>query len=555
MRPLLYLTFRTIINSFRRAFQSPTRVIGAAMIIGWWFMVFAGNLFERRTTELPADLPAFELPGVEMVFSIFMSIFALVFVFRALAVFRPPGNYKAADSDVLFPVPLSPRLVMLHRFVIDYLVTLFVPLVILVFGGRRSADGIAFLFANLPDPERAPLVGKTMIAAFLLVSLFGVSLSFAVGMYINRDSNGARFVRKLTIGLICAFGVGFIALIVASVMRQDSISFLIETANSTLFRVVAFPAAAGADFALMPIYDRWSQGLLGGAFLLIGSGVLLVVALKQADHLYDMAARHTAANLGKQEVQKSGDFGLALIHLAREGKLKPRKIGLFSRLNMRGQWAIIWRELQFSLRTQFALLILFAVIACGAPLLVLFDESDRLVLAILPLQAIMVGSFALGFGQSGFLEMLRRVDVQKPLPFSPFQICSMEILASSMAPITISLLASLTLLIAKPVAYDLALAGAIGLPGVALTVVAVQLVVLLMFPDMDDPTQRSFRALVQMLGSMLALTPALIAAVSLLALKAWPPIVAAFTLIANLVVTYLLARASEALYIRYNPAD
>jgi hypothetical protein len=525
------------------------------MIIGWWFMVFAGNLFERRATELPPNLPSIELPGLELVFAIFVSIFALVFVFRAIAVFRPPGNYRAADSDVLFPLPLSPKIVMLHRFAIDYLVTLFVPLIILIFGGRRSADGIAFLFANLPDPQRAPLVGKTMIAAFLLVSLFGVALSFAVGMYINRDSNSARLARKLTVALICAFGVGFVGLIVTAVMRENSINFLIEIANSTPFRIVAFPAAAGADFALMPIYDRWTQGMFGGAFLLIGSGALLALALRQADHLYDMAARHTAANLSKQEVQKSGDFGLALIHLAREGKLKPRKIGFLSRLSLRGQWAIIWRELQFSMRSQLALLILFAIMACGAPLLVLFDQSERLVLAILPLQALMVGSFALGFGQAGFLEMLRRVDVQKPLPFSPFQICSMEILASSMAPIAISLLASLTLLAAKPAAYDIALAGAIGLPGVAITVVAVQLAVLLMFPDMDDPTQRSFRALVQMLGSMLALTPALIAAVSMLLLKVWPPIVAVFTLAANLVVAYLLARAAEALYIRYNPSD
>lgn len=556
MRALLYLTLRTVINSFRRALQSPTRLIGAVMIIAWWFMVVVGNLFESpRNRGLPPGMPQLELPGSEVVFSILFAIFGLVLIFRLLGMFRPPGTYRPADSDVLFATPISPRTVMLHRFVIDYLMTLLIPILILLFGGRRSAEGIEFLFRNLPDPENASLVTKTIIGAFLLVSLFGVAFGYATGMYVNRDSKVALIVRRIAIMLFISLGVGLATLIALAFDSGQPGRYLMEAAVSLPMRVVAYPAAAAADLAMMPIYANWAAGLAGGAFLLLGSIALLGIALKQSHHLYDMAARHTAANITKQEVQRSGDMSLAFIYMAREGKLKVRKYGFISRLRLTGPWAILWRESLLILRTQLAASILFLVLACGLPLLVLMDKSGKFLAVALPLQAVIVGSFAMGFGQSGFLEALRRVDVEKPLPFTPFTICALEIVAHSVVPIVIAWLSMIAIFIASPVAYDIALAGFFGLPGVVIVIVGVQFCVLLLFPDMDDPTQRSFRVLVQMLGSLLALLPALIVAIPLSLLTVWIPLVAALSLVINLLVAYVLTRLTEELYSRYNPSE
>lgn len=518
--------------------------------------MFVGNLFEgRRPQPIPNGMPKLSLPGIEFVFALFLLVFALVLVFRILGVFRPPGTYRQADSDVLFPTPISPRLVMAHRFVIDYMVTLFVPVIILIFGGRRSAEGISLLFENLPDPAHAPMVGKTMIGAFLLVSLFGVALSYALGMFINRDSSAARLARKATLSVLVAFGLAFGAVIVAAFRQEDTVKFLVELASSDATRLILYPAAAAAEFALMPIYANWTSGLVGAGFLLIGSVTLIGIALKQADHLYDMAARHSAASLGRQEVQRSGDLGLAFVQAAREGRLKVRRLRFLQESKVVGPFAMLWRETLFVMRTQVSFTILFVVMTCGISLLAVLDASDRFVGVVLPLQALLIGSFALGIGQSGFLEMLRRVDLQKPLPFSPLSICLIEIIAHSLVPILISLLAALTLLLARPSAYEFALAGAIGLPSIAVVVTAVQLAVLLLFPDMDDPTQRSFRALIQMLGSVLALTPAMLGVIPLLFLGAWPPFIAMFAVAANVVVVYIVAKIAESLYIRHNPAD
>lgn len=556
MRALLYLTLRKVVNSFRRALQSPTRLIGAVMIIAWWFMVVVGNFFESpRNRGLPPGMPKFELPGSDVVFAILFAIFGLVFIFRALGMFRPPGTYRSADSDVLFATPVSPRSVMLHRFVIDYLITLLIPLLILVFGGRRSAEGIEFFFRNLPDPAHAPLVGKTIIGAFLLVSLFGVAFSYAIGMFINRDSGLSILARRLAAVAFILAGLGLAAVITLAFNSGQPGKYLIEAAVSTAARAIAYPATAAADFAMMPIYANWTSGLVAGAFLLLGSITLLSVALKQSHHLYDIAARHTAANISRQEVQRSGDVSLAFIHMAREGKLKVRKYGFVSRLRLTGPWAILWRESLLILRTQMALTILFLVIACALPFLSLVDPTGKFIATALPVQAVLVGSFAMGFGQTGFLEALRRVDIEKPLPFNPFTICALEIVAHSVVPIIVAWLSAIAIFIASPTALDIALAAVFALPGVALVVVAVQFCVLLLFPDMDDPTQRSFRVLVQMLGSILAITPAVITAIPLLILGVWAPVAAVVSLAVNLLVAYVLTRFTEGLYARYNPSE
>ncbi|MER3465763.1 MAG: hypothetical protein C4340_00640, partial [Armatimonadota bacterium] len=220
MKVLWWLTGRMLVNSVRRALQSPTRLIGVLFLLAWWFSIVGANFFryERRGAGAMEALPSEVYPILRLVV---LGGFVVVFALRLLLSFRPPGNYQGADADVLFSTPVDPKAVLLHRFLIDYLFTLLFPIIILLFGGRQTWQGFQFLSRGVEDPA---LVGRMALGAFLLLSFFGVAASYAIGLTINRDTTGGRKARRWFAVLLGAVGAYLLGAAAGAVRAEDSLA-------------------------------------------------------------------------------------------------------------------------------------------------------------------------------------------------------------------------------------------------------------------------------------------------------------------------------------------
>lgn len=555
MKALAYLTGKLIANSFRRAVKSPTRIVGIIFMLSWWFMIVVGGFADRRPLRAgAAGERVFSLPAETVLFAIIFSAMLAVFIIRAVSMFQVPGMYRAADPDVLFPTPIKPAHVLMHRFALDYFISLMIPIVLLLFSGKRGIEGIQLLFKDLPDANAARYTGQAFILSFLLLSLFAAALNYAVGMYINRDTEKSRTLRKW---LAYCLALGFAALLAAvagAINSPEPWERLTSIPNSLAVRIVLFPVAAAADLAVAPLYASWAKAVFAGCFLLVGSGVLLWLAARQSSHLYDMAARHAANTQVARDAKQRGDQTLLLLKAAREGKLKPRTLPWLEKMRARGSMAILWREALLTIRTNLALLVMFMLISVGITILQMFDSSGSTLVPMVIGQFFVLISMAIAYGQTGFMETLRRLDVQKPLPFSSARICFYETMGKAVAPTFIAWAASLAILITQPRAWQFAIALAVAAPSFVLVVIAAQLVVILLFPDVDDPTQAAFRGVLQFLGSAIAAAPAFI--VAILSAVLVPVVISAFiAVLVNLAVLFLLVQIAAPMYAAFNPTE
>ena len=131
----------------------------------------------------------------------------------------------------------------------------------------------------------------------------------------------------------------------------------------------------------------------------------------------------------------------------------------------------------------------------------------------------------------------------------------MEVIGKSVGPLLIAFLIVIVNIIVNPSAWQLWGTALIGLPSIALLVVGVQFLVILLFPDVDDPTQRTFRGMMQFLGSVFAVAPSLIV-FALLAYLGLPIVLAALLGAAiNVGILTLLNSFSAIRYAGFNPSD
>lgn len=559
MNSLLFLTGKVVLNSFKRALQSPKRLIGAILIIAYWFLIVAGNIFGRgRHRDVELSMPSqFSLPPEDRIFAIMFAFAIVIFILSALRMFKPPGFFRPADVDVLFPTPLKPKYVLLHRLAIDYLISLIIPILLLIFGGKGTARGYEMLFRDFPNPESATYIGKAMVGSFLLVSLFGVSCSYAFGLLINRDSEFSRLVRKITLCVVI-FLLAIITLLCVQAFYTDNpLQTLVVYSRNAFVNIIFFPANAGAELAISPLYANFNKAFISIAILVLGILGLLWFAVRQAEFLYDMSAHAVASSTPRSEFQKTGDYTALYTDMAMKGKIKARKPPFVAEWKAIGIWSILWREWHLQWRTSVFFAIMFFILPLATSVyLFLFVENPQVIqVTVLSIVLLFLALMALGLGQIGFIETLRKVDVQKPLPFSADDVCMMEIISKASIPIINSLFFIVISFVFAPSMWQYLIGFFIGIPFMLVLITSVQLLFLLIFPDMDDPTQRGLRAIIQLLATAIALLPPFLIALLLIFFKTSPPIIGAAFAITCIVITVILIKFTSSMYASFNPSD
>jgi hypothetical protein len=556
MRALVYLWLKTFANGLRRALTSPKRLVGLLAFSAYYVLIFI-RPFDRHRS--PSEMPLktqLVFPPLEILDAIVFAGFALLSFILAFGVFGYRAAFKPADVDVLFPTPVSPRLVLIFRIVRDYLLTMLLPLVFLLLGWRVTAVGYEALFVNFP--QYGGYVLRAAMVGWILLAMSWVCIGYAGSLFVNRSdlrSDRNKWILGWSVGLLLAFTVGFLFYEARSVQTWED---AMRLAQSPVLRLIFLPATAATALVMAPLEGSLTLGVLGFGGLLGIIVLTLRVALTQVDWMYDQGAARGFASQATREMHQKGDMFGYLAEQARKGKVKAgRAERWLLRLNPRGAKALIWKDFILQVRGM-----KWMLASMGAFVLVMslfpgfvMPESGRGVGALfLAMQA--MGAFMLGMSvsQSGFLEVLRRVDLQKPLPFTPATTIFYEILAKALPG---SLLLIGAALVATAVRWELwpeALAAMVVMPAVLVLICGTSLLMMVLFPDVDDPAQRAFRNLMMLLGIAILVGPG--ALVFIVLSVAAGPLVAALPVAGlNLALAVAVATVAGSLYAGYNPSE
>jgi hypothetical protein len=547
-----------VANGLRRAFTSPRRLIGLAFLVLYYLLLF------RPAFTRPAGSPEFggrfgegiPFPPMQIVDAIVFGGFVLLSLIFLLGAGAVKGTFRAADVDVLFPTPVDPRLVLGFRLLRDTLLTLIIPLIVVLLLYRPAAAGWTAMFRDVPSPETAGYVLRTAVAAYLLLTLAWVTIGYASGLFLNRPSDLHDRLRTAFSWLVAA---GFIGLAGTVAYLVSDPARLVALAHHPALRLALIPPSAATMLAMAPIQGSWLLAVTGGGGLLALAGLGLWACLRQSGWLYEHAAMRVDATANAQALARQGDTFGVLADAARRGKLRAGRTGWIGRLRLKGAAALVWKEYIVQSRAmRLVLLVQFLVVGgmlSVMPALTMQGRARTAGLFFLAMQAFGAFMFAAIQAQSGFIEMLRRVDLLKPLPFTPVRTVAPEIAAKAFFPALASLVGAAVFVALRPEAWDAALASAILMPTLALVLGSLFAVLSVLFPEVDDPTQRGFRALVNLVGLVLLGGPGLLVFGLLLAAGLSPAIAALPVAAVNVLLAMLGARVAGDLYGGFNPSE
>ncbi|MHB8634848.1 MAG: putative ABC exporter domain-containing protein [Fimbriimonadaceae bacterium] len=566
MRPLAFLVSHSLFNGLKRSLSSPKRLVTVLIFVSYYVWI-ATRSYAASSAFASAPLPAATpLGGFSLDRLLDAAVFT-IFMLLSMGLMAQLPSYNrtvtAADVDVLFATPVSPRWVMALRVVRDYLATLLLPLVIGLFTWRPISAG--HLLQNMPHPETAGYIVKTAIYAWILLAMVWTVFGYATTLFINRsdlasDRNAKILTRSTTVLVL-----GTIGYIVYNLSRERSLKMAMRLANSGFLRVPYFIAHLGSMFALGPITGIGNtvfSGIALVALMVLGFSI----AMSQVGWMYDQAAVRGFETSESIRLRKSGDVSAILADQARRGKLKTGRQTWLHRLRVRPWGAMIWREAivqRRSFRGATVFVLITAVAYSLMPIVVYQLSGSRVAGQIavvggifLACQGMGVFMFIMASAATGYVELLKRIDLLKPLPFSPARLMVVEVFAKTFVPVSVSLGCTVLALIACPLLWQFALAHVMYGPSLAVMLSSSVLVVTLLFPDIEDGAQRGFRGLMQLLGIAVATVPGLSALIGITLVARGNPIPGAIVgSLLNLAVTVALTVAAGYLYLGFNPTE
>lgn len=562
MKPLLYLTLKQFKNGLIRAASSPKRLIGLLFFVGYYFMIFGrpmgGN--GRGIGALPSGVPKLDFPPLQVIDAMVFAVLAAVSIFMLMGTASQQTAYKPADVDVLFATPISPKVVLVFRMVRDYFFTLIVPFIILLFGFRSAKMGWDALFRNFPNPEYGGMAIRALSLGWILIAMAWISINYATSLFINRSDRASDRNKKILGAAIAAVILAIGAYIYLAFREIHSVKEAIAFSMSPGLRAVFFMSTLATQMVMAPLTGNWMMGLVGLCGLLGITALAIRVALTQSNWMYDQAAVRGFGNAALKEMQKKGDVLGVTAEMARRGKIRARRIRWLAKARWTGPMALVWKEAFLQVRGMMAMLIWLCVMAIFisiVPILVPQRDSDMPVRYLLFLmQGVSLMSITMPLAQLGFIEVLRRVDLLKPLPFSSTVISFVEVLGRAMLGILASLVSTIAVAVAKPSLAVDAFGAFILVIGLSTLMSASVWLVTILFPDFDDHTQRQFRGFLTLIAvAVLGFFPVVVF-LPLWLLLHWPsPLAALLATAIALAMSGAVCLMSGKLYEGYNPSE
>lgn len=560
LRPLLFLTVRTLFNGVRRALSTPRRLITLIALVAYYFFIFIRPALGPIAATPPGMSPRLQFPPLEVIDALAFGLFSGLSLFMMLGVLSQQGSFKPADVDMLFPTPISPKVVLVFRMIRDYLLTLVVPLLIVILGFRPAKMGWESLFERMPNPQYSGLALRAMTLSWVLMAMGWVAISYAISLFISRSDRQSDRNRRVLTTCILTLVVGVVGFLFLEFSRMDSVQDLLNLSRSAFLRTVFFNASFASMLTVAPFHASLPMAAVGGGSLAAIVVVGVSLAMRQAGWMYDQAAVRGFGSTRAKNFQQTGDLMGAAAERARSGKMRTKSGTWAHRLRLQGPLALLWKEMFLQPRSMRGLLVFMTIMGlalCAMPSVMASSEKKNIEAGYLLLM--MEGStlmmLTMGLAQTGFIELLKRVDLQKPMPFTPATIVFFEVASKALIGAVIGTLGALLAVILDPSLWQFALTAVLSLPFASLLLSASMCLLTILFPDIDDASQRQFRGLLSLLLiAILGLFPA--AAFGAVTFLGGPVVLAGVAaslvcLLLSLGLTYL----AGTLYATYNPSE
>jgi hypothetical protein len=570
-RVLIYLTLRVLVNSIRRAFANPLRAVLTTFVLAFflcgWGGALIGSLAENPARAQPDMLQPQRLMlrsiGLVVIIHWFYVVFTII-----PSVFRPAyALVQESDVHYLFTTPLKPlalfRGMILIRGLFGALFFLMLLAVyLLLFGGARLR-----LLATVQEPVAPAIALLGYPVMYLLVFSTALLWSIVLEAMEITGRSVRSWVSRLLVGwaaLSFALTAGYLVYLRRSLDEFAFLTALGEAVDWLPAYVLLLPVRGLADAAIV-LYQGFTPAM-GVSFALWLVGVLLAnrLLVRYQGVLYEVGASLARKGAAARASQRD-PLGTYLQRKAERAAAKPlRTLRWLERWTPRGALALLWRDLLITWRASgWANLLMVALMAAapvGLALLIHYtappERDVRLALRLGYAVAQMLTAFFISLGAFyGFTDMLRRVEWQKPLPFSPRAVMVVESLPSVVFFAASQLLAALVISLWFPSDWLFWLGSSVVATSWAIVLMMAMLAIALINPDPTDYTQRLLSGV--LIVPALLLTGAPSAAIWLLGVglqwNLW--LMVGLACLTNLFAAFALTAFNGALYEKFSPID
>jgi hypothetical protein len=494
MSPFLFLQIRRVKNALYRSFKTPVRGFMSVLLIGYFLMTLM-MIFTLKEPKVKDGIGT-----LDMHFPI--ALLALAHLVPLLYTIPPPKYlytvFSETDVANLYPAPLHPwrsfRFFLFTRTFAGYCL-LFV--VFAFYGSWALRLGLPGIFAHEADAHH--LIWNILYIATILPALAGL-LFWRLIIDLRREFN---LISSHLFKIVVLFFFGIVVSeVVSSVVQayQHGLDFRagivtsLETLPLSLMLVpfktlaqlfLAYPDPSAVSFWIGIAF--W-MGLAGSGYSVLRSHHL---------HLYDYASRLTefralmATHMRSpaerlKEMKRSGKRVMRLPWFARIGN--PRKATAVFWLDM----VITWRSFGTAIKGLQGLFFVL-VIAGWAALRYYGVQVKAPAVWRFSGVAMFLASWPLSIVSTlGFTEVLRRVEIQKPLPLSALDTVTMHILQWTAMTCSVTLVPFLTaFLLLGSVGYPILFVLVIGWSFLHCMISGFFLISLYN-PDSADPIQRMY---------------------------------------------------------------
>ncbi|MCE9559747.1 MAG: hypothetical protein K8R88_12445 [Armatimonadetes bacterium] len=556
---------KTFKNSFLRSLKSGRRLIGLIFFFGYYGWIsrsfWSGGSGSGKSNPFSELVP----PNVptDLLHSIAFGAFG-VFSFLSFASIGSQLTlmFRSPDVDVLFPTPVPAKHLLIFKLIRDSLLTAVVPVILIfVFGSRSGATLMQNWQSGSTNPGAIYGAHRLSFLAWVLQSFFWTSIGYAVSLYLSRGTVQSDRWAKIWNRFTLVIGLLLLGYIVAKVYVQGPGS-LAKAFRDPVLATILFPGYCSSQFVLAPITGAWNLAIPCLAFLIVGAGVALKVAFNNADWLYEVTAMNVQVMDQRRQAAKNQDMVSIAAQRAQSGKFKIRQ-GWIQRLEFKGKMALVWKELIIFSRSTQSMFVVFTVLFVGvgylSTVIPAVSRSGRST-PVEIFQPMMFGFLAFvvcsAVATTGFIQMLKLGDVQKPLPFTPGQIVFFEVFAKTIPILASIVLGSLVSIAFRPSMWSSGLASILGAGSFAFLVCSLYCVLFLLFPEYEDPTQRGFRGIVMLLGITVFSLPSVFVVFLMYGVLKLPILAAvAPAALVNLGLAMIAASIGGKLYGSFNASD
>lgn len=571
-RVLAYQTVRVLVNSIRRAFANPVRAVLTLLVLAFflcgWGGALIGSLYDSPTPEAsPEVLQPQRLLLRSSGLVVLIHWFYVVFtVFPS--VFRPAyALVQESDVHYLFATPLKPltlfRGIILVRGLFGALLFLvMLAFYLLFFGGARLR-----VLAMVQEPVAPAIALLTYPFLFLLV--FGAALLWSVALeaieIAGRRVRG-RVVRALLVWAVLSFGLtaGYLVYLMRTAADLALLTALGKAVDWLPAYILLLPVRGLADATLV-LYQGFTPAM-GAAFLfwLLGALSANRMLVRYQGLLYEVGASLARKGAAARASQRD-PLGTYLQRKAERASTKPlRTLRWLERWTPRGVLALLWRDLLITWRASgWGNLLVMAVMATAPialTLLVYYTASPNpkintaLKIAYAITQALT--AFFISFGAFyGFTDMLRRVEWQKPLPFSPRAVMVVEALPSVVFFAASQIIAALVLSLWLPEGGLFWLGSSLVAIAWATVLMMAMLAIALINPDPTDYTQRLLTGVLIVPMLLLMGAPGALLWLLGVGLQWHLGLTVGLGCLTNLFMALMLTAFNGTLYERFSPID